>query len=83
MLYYDLVIKPDWDKRNKMAIRVPSTITFDDLVDVIVSDIGLDSGHLYEFTLVKYGTTRKQQLERGSKIIPEGSEMPYPKLFNN
>lgn len=83
MLYYELVIKPDWDKRNKMVVRVQNTITFDDLVDIIVNNIGLDSGHLYEFTIVKYGTTRKQQLERGSKIIPEGSEMPYPKLFNN
>jgi hypothetical protein len=83
MLYYELVIKPDWDKRNKMVIRVQSTITFDDLVDIIVNNIGIDSGHLYELTIVKYGTTRKQQLERGNKIITEGSEMPYPKLFNN
>ena len=83
MVYYELVIKPDWDKRNKMVIRVQSTITFDDLVDIVVSNIGLDSGHLYEFTLVKYGTTRKQQLERGSKIIIEGSDMPCPKIYNN
>ena len=83
MLYYELAIKPDWDKRNKMVIRVQCTITFDDLADIIVSDIGLDSGHLYEFTLVKYGTTRKQQLERGSKVITEGSDMPCAKIFNN
>ena len=50
------------------------------MCSIIVNGIGLDSDHLYEFTVVNDGTTRKQQLERGSKIITEGSDLPYPKL---
>jgi len=80
MIFYEFEVKPDWDKRNKMLMRVAGDITFDHIVSIIVNDIGLDSGHLYEFTVVKDGTTRKQQLERGSKIITDGSDIPTPRI---
>ena len=81
MIFYEFEVKPDWNKRNKMLIRVREDATFDLLVSVITNDIGLDSGHLYEYTVVKDGTTRKQQLERGSKIIDDGAEIPLPSLW--
>lgn len=67
MIFYDLEIKPDWNKRNKLLLRVPGNSTFDNLVSIVINNIGLDGGHLYEFTVVKDGTTKKQQLERGRK----------------
>jgi len=81
MIFYDLEIKPDWNKRNKLLLRVPGNTTFDNLVSIVINNIGLDGGHLYEFTVVKDGTTKKQQLERGSKVIDDGADIPLPKLW--
>ena len=81
MIFYDFEIKPDWNKRNKMLLSVSADTTFDRMVRVIINDIGLDSGHLYAFALVKDGTTRKQQMERGSKVIAEGADIPLPNLW--
>jgi|GEM_PF-5310937 len=81
MTFYDFEIKPDWNKRNKMLLSVSADTTFDRMVSVIINDIGLDSGHLYAFTVVKDGTTRKQQWERGSKVIDEGADIPLPNLW--
>ena len=81
MIFYEFEIKPDWNKRNKMLLHVSSDTTFDKLVAIIVNDIGLDNGHLYEFTVVKDGTTKKQQLDGGSKVIDEGADIPLPKFW--
>jgi hypothetical protein len=81
MIFYDFEIKPDWNKRNKMLLRVSDDTTFDRMVSIIINGIGLDSGHLYALTVVKDGTTRKQQWERGSKVIDEGADIPLPNLW--
>jgi len=81
MKFYDFEIKPDWNKRNKLLLRVSADTTFDTMVGIIINDLGLDCGHLYEFTVVKDGTTRKQQLERGSKVIDDGADIPLPKMW--
>ncbi len=60
---------PEWDKRNKARMALPWSSTFDELAAVILHELGWDDEHLYEFCLIRGGSTFRQQMLRSLKIL--------------
>ncbi|MDA3961043.1 MAG: hypothetical protein PF961_09650 [Planctomycetota bacterium] len=65
----EIEVCPEWDKRNKARLALPWKFTFDDLANGILQALGWDCDHLYQFCLIRGGSTFRQQMLRSLKIL--------------
>jgi hypothetical protein len=66
----EIEICPEWDPSNQARIRIPWAASFDDLAEGILVDVlDWDIDHLYEFCIVRDGTTFRQKIKRSLKVL--------------